>query len=106
MVPLPLWGARASPVRAAAFPLIRTVPLPAATAPWLDPQHPSRSVVILPTVAAARPFTRTSPEQAPEISPVNGSGECGGTCPECSPAVVPSTASVSLAAFGMVPASF
>ena len=51
MFPVPLWGARASPVLAAAFPLIRTVPLPAATAPWLDPQHPSRSVVVLPTVA-------------------------------------------------------
>jgi len=65
MFPVPLWGARASPVLAAAFPLIRTVPLPAATAPWLDPQHPSRSVVVLPTVAAASPFIRTFPEQAP-----------------------------------------
>ena len=89
-------------MRAAGFPLIRTVPLPVPTAPWLDPQHPSRSVVMLPTVAADRPLIRTVPEHAPEISPLNGSGEWGGTCPVCSPAVVPATASVILAACGVI----
>ena len=99
-VPSPLCGARASPRLAAGFPLIKTEELPAATLPLELPQHPSLSVVTLPTVAAAIPLMKTSPEHPELISPENGSGLCGGTWPVCSPAVVPATASFSLAASG------
>ena len=102
MFPDPLCGERASPFLAAGLPLMKTVELPAATAPWELPQHPSRSVVTLPTVAAGLPLIKTSPEHPAEISPLKGSGLWGGTWPECSPAVVPSTLSFSLAASGIL----
>ena len=40
---------------------------------------------------------KTSPEHPALISPLKGSGLCGGVWPECSPAVVPATVSFSLA---------
>lgn len=93
MVPAPLWGARASPVRAAGMPLTRTVALPWATAPRLEPQQASRSVVTLEMKAAGRPLVRTSGEQLAVISPVKGMGPWGGMWPVCYSAVVPSTRS-------------
>lgn len=101
MEPEPLCAFRASPSRAAGLPLMKTEPLPAATLPCELPQQVSRSVVTLPTTAAGIPFIKTSLEHPPLISPENCSGEWGGTWPECSPAVVPVTASPSLAALGM-----
>lgn len=99
--PVPLCGASASPILAAGFPLTNTVPLPVAMTPWEFPQQLSLSVVVLPTTAAGIPLIRTSFEHPPLISPENASGECGGTWPVCSPAVVPVTASPNLAALGI-----
>jgi len=56
------------------MPLIRTVVLPTAIIPRLDPQQASRSVVTLVTKAAGRPLVRTSGEQFADISPVKGMG--------------------------------
>ena len=55
----------------------------------------------LPATAAGIALIKTSLEHPPLISPVNVSGECGGTCPLCSPAVVPVTLSFNLAAPGI-----
>lgn len=74
MLPLPLCGAKASPIRAAGFPLMKTDELPAATFPFELPQQPSRSVVTLPTVAAGNPLMNTFPEHPALISPENDSG--------------------------------
>ena len=65
--PEPLCAARESPFLAAGFPLMKTVPLPAATDPWELPQQPSVSLVTLPAVAAGRPLMNTLPEQ-PELT--------------------------------------
>lgn len=72
--PVPLWAFRASPTRAAGFPLMNTEELPTFTLPLLCPQQLSRSVVMLPAVAAALPLMNTFGEHPPVMLPVNGSG--------------------------------
>lgn len=54
--------------------MMKTEPLPAATAPAELPQQESLSVVVLPTTAAGRPLMSTSPEHPPLISPEKPTG--------------------------------